>query len=59
MKKRVGSIALTVLVALVALASVVSMPSAEASITGRRLQLLGDDISWEKPLGNVFPKAPE
>jgi len=39
MKKRVGSIALTVLVALVALASVVSMPSAEASITGRRLQL--------------------
>jgi len=45
MKKRVGSIALTVLVALVALASVVSMPSAEASITGRRLQLV--------------PKAPE
>merc|ERR1712224_959246 len=39
MKKRVDSIALTVLVALVALASVVSMPSAEASITGRRLQL--------------------
>merc|ERR1712078_80181 len=45
MKKRVDSIALTVLVALVALASVVSMPSAEASITGRRLQLV--------------PKAPE
>merc|ERR1711933_213924 len=40
MKKRVDSIALTVLVALVALASVVSMPSAEASITGRRLQLV-------------------
>jgi len=59
MKKRVGSIALTVLVALVALASVVSMPSAEASITGRRLQLLGDNISWKKPLGDIVPKAPE
>merc|ERR1712078_97598 len=59
MKKRVDSIALTVLVALVALASVVSMPSAEASITGRRLQLLGDNISWKKPLGDIVPKAPE
>merc|ERR1739848_209403 len=59
MKKRVGSIALTVLVALVALASVVSMPSAEASITGRRLQALGPNISWKKPLGDVRPKRPE
>jgi len=45
MEKSVGGIALTVLFALVALASVGSLPSAEASITGRRLQVsLGDLI---------------
>merc|ERR1712118_529263 len=35
------------------------MLSAEASITGRRLQLVGPNISWKKPLGDIVPKAPE